>query len=86
MTRDPLNCRELIDFIERYLEGDLPDEQRRVFEDHLAICPYCVDYLASYCTTIRLGRNAYPEDESEIPEDVPRQLVEAVLASRGRGS
>lgn len=82
MTARKLACRELLDFIARYLDGELPEEERRVFEDHLANCPYCVDYLASYRATLRLGRAAYAGDDAEIPGDVPPELVEAIVAAR----
>jgi len=86
MTAAKLNCRELIDFIESYLEGELPEAQRVVFEAHLDVCPYCRDYLESYRATVRLGRRAYPEEGAEAPEDVPRPLIEAILAARARKS
>lgn len=84
MTVRKLKCRELIDFLERYLEGDLPEDERRVFDEHLANCPYCVDYLASYRETLRLGKNAYAGDEAAVGEEVPGELVEAIIAARDR--
>ena len=43
-----MTCRELIDFIMEYLDGELPQEQRSVFEEHLKLCPPCLEYLESY--------------------------------------
>jgi anti-sigma factor RsiW len=78
-----LSCRELIEFLADYLDGELSAAQRVAFEAHLAVCPYCVDYLASYRETIHLGRRALAA-EAEVLEEVPAQLVAAILAARGR--
>jgi anti-sigma factor RsiW len=76
-----LTCRELIDFLAAYLEGELAPEARAAFEAHLSLCPDCVDYLASYRETIRLGKRAC-EPDAELSADVPRELVDAILATR----
>ena len=78
-----LTCRELIDFLAAYLDGELAPEARTVFERHLSLCPNCVDYLASYRETIRLGKQAC-EPDAELPADVPSDLVDAILAARRR--
>jgi len=84
MTARTLSCRDLIEFLARYLDGELPPDERARFDAHLAACPYCVDYLASYRETIRLGREAC-EPDAGPPEDLPPELVDAILASRTRG-
>ena len=78
-----LTCRELIDFLAAYLDGELAPEPRAAFELHLSLCPRCVDYLASYRETIRLGKQAC-EPGAELPADVPSDLVDAILAARRR--
>jgi anti-sigma factor RsiW len=76
-----LTCRELIDFLAAYLDDELASAARADFEAHLSLCPHCVDYLASYRETIRLGKQAC-EPDVELPADVPRELVDAILAAR----
>ncbi len=76
-----LTCRELIDFLATYLDGELAPEPRAAFEAHLAVCPNCVNYLAGYRETIRLGKRAF-DPEGELPSDVPSELVDAILAAR----
>ena len=83
MERPVLSCRELIDFLAAYLDGELAPETRADFDRHLSLCPSCVDYLASYRETIRLGKRAC-EPDAELPADVPSELVDAILASRRR--
>jgi anti-sigma factor RsiW len=76
-------CRELIDFLAAYLDGELAPEVRAAFDTHLSLCPDCVAYLASYRETIRLGKQAC-EPDGELPADVPGELVDAILAARRR--
>jgi len=84
MTARTLNCRELIEFLAAYLDGELAPEERAAFEIHLSLCPYCVDYLATYRKTIHLGKQALA-GEAEILQEVPAELVGAILAARQRG-
>ena len=81
--RPLLTCRELIDFIGAYLDDELSEAERERFEDHLAVCPSCVDYLASYRETVRLEAAALGRDD-EPPVDVPEELVRAILGARRR--
>ena len=75
-----ITCRELIEFLDDYVAGALPSDRRRAFEEHLALCPDCVNYLESYRLTIDLGRKALLDDEALAT--VPEGLVRAILASR----
>ena len=45
-------CNELVGVITDYLDGVLPELDRRRFEAHLARCPYCVRYLEQMRETI----------------------------------
>jgi len=83
VERPVLTCRELIEFLAAYLDDELPAETRADFERHLSLCPPCVDYLAGYRETIRLGREAC-EPEGSVPSDVPAELVAAILSARRR--
>ena len=78
-----ITCQEFIDFIARYLDAELPDAEKRSFEEHVSECPPCLDYLKTYQTTVELASQCDPE--GELPADVPEDLVQAVLAARSRG-
>lgn len=82
-----MTCKELVDFLDDYLEGALPEGQRCTFEHHLGDCPPCHDYLDSYRRTVAAARAALDPDGVEpVPAgDVPPQLIEAILRAR-RGS
>jgi anti-sigma factor RsiW len=51
-TRKPLICREAVEAVTAYLEGQLPPRERARFERHLAGCPHCTAYLEQIRETI----------------------------------
>ena len=74
-------CREIADFLMAYVDGELPEQQRSVFEVHIEACPCCKNYVASYRTTVSLGRSLCDDDEHDT-SDLPDELIQAVLAAR----
>lgn len=85
MTERPyITCRELISFIAAYLDGTLGGEELREFERHLAVCPSCVAYLASYRETIRIAK-ATETAPALLRDEAPAELIEAILAATVRG-
>jgi anti-sigma factor RsiW len=79
-----LTCRELIEFLKAYLDGELPAPERRTFDAHLDACPPCRDYLHSYRETVTLTADAFCGPDEGVPDEVPEELVRAVLAARPR--
>ena len=77
-----MTCREFIEFLWRYLSEELSTEERAKFERHLAACAKCVRYLQSYQETVRLGTAVFDHPEDPVSDDVPEELVQAILASR----
>jgi anti-sigma factor RsiW len=85
-SRPYITCREVLDFIMAYLDGELSTEQRHEFDRHLGVCPSCVNYLETYKATILLGKRAMCEDEPAASGDIPESLIQAVRAARLRGA
>ena len=79
-----MNCREMSDFLMGYISDELPTEQRAEFDRHLVDCSPCVHYLRSYEETIRLGKCLCDDPEGALPEDVPENLIQAILAARAK--
>ncbi len=79
-----LTCRELEGFMVDYLEDTLPKGQRRKFDRHLRLCRDCRRYLEAYKRTITLSQAACQDPDAPIPEDVPEELVQAILAARDK--
>ena len=80
--RGMITCREFEEFILGYLDGELPARQARIFEWHLRICRECREYLAAYRRTIAVGKAALGPADDRLPDDVPEDLIKAILDSR----
>ena len=79
-----MTCREFVEFLMAYLGGGLSPADRAAFEEHLAECPDCVNYLHTYQQTIRLSKAVCCRPDDSLPEGVPERLIRAILAARGR--
>ena len=82
MTRK-LTCRELIDFLDDYVEQRLAAPERERFDDHLGRCIPCQRYLRGYQGTLRAVALACGP-EAAPPSEVPNELISAILAARQR--
>ena len=47
-------CREVVEILNDYLEGELPEAERVRVEDHLGGCEGCTTILDEFRETIRL--------------------------------
>jgi anti-sigma factor RsiW len=78
-----LTCREVVDFLLDYLDGDLPEGVVRQFERHLAGCRDCANFLTTYRATIALAGSAmHACDGDAADEQFPEDLVVAILEAR----
>ena len=77
-----VTCRELVELLADYLDGELAPEVRETFDDHLARCPSCVSYLNSYRTTLAVTKAAFKDPGMAGLDDVPEDLLRAILAAR----
>ena len=70
MTNDlvQLSCQELVELVTDYLEGALPEEERRRFEQHVGPCDGCREYVEQMRTTIELAGRLEPETLSPEAE------------------
>ena len=78
-----MTCRELVDFLMDYLEGELPEDQRAEFERHMEDCPPCLVYLETYEEAVRLGKDVCRDEEALT--EAPEELVQAILQVREQG-
>ena len=74
-----LNCREFEEFIDDYIGGKLPTSVRSKVYLHLLACGDCRSYISAYKRSIELGKALCDKLDSEIPEDVPDELISIVL-------
>ena len=48
-----LTCQELVELVTAYREGALPEDERRRFDAHLAMCPPCTVYVEQLALTVQ---------------------------------
>ena len=69
-----MNCRQVVELMTDYLEGNLNARDRGRFEEHIAGCDGCRAYLAQLRTTRDVvGKMA----DEPMPASVERDLIEA---------
>ncbi|MBI3182394.1 MAG: zf-HC2 domain-containing protein [Myxococcales bacterium] len=73
-------CRDSIDLLQRFLDGEMPEEERHRLKEHLDACPPCVDFLRTYRATPGLCRKAMVD---QMPRELSKQLT-AFLRQRLR--
>jgi anti-sigma factor RsiW len=70
-NRKKLVCRELVELVTDYLDGNLSRRDRARFDAHIAGCTNCTRYLEQFRETIRLTgalreSDVSPEAEAEL--------------------
>jgi anti-sigma factor RsiW len=70
-SRD-LACQELVELVTDYLEEALSDDERARFEQHLAICGGCREYVKEIRSTIQVSREL---SQDALPPNVREELL-----------
>jgi anti-sigma factor RsiW len=81
---DPSRCRDLLERLSLYIDGDLKGAARRSLVNHLRRCPCCDEFARSLQRTVRLCQNA---GKRRLPPDVrarARARIEHLMASSHR--
>jgi predicted anti-sigma-YlaC factor YlaD len=69
-----LSCKEVVELVTAYLEGVLESSEHLAFDEHLAECEACGEYLEQMRQTVRLtGRLR----EESLPPELRDELVSA---------
>mgnify|MGYP000016920581 CR=1 FL=1 len=74
-------CKECLELLHDYLEGELNPEVNASLEEHLEDCPPCIAFVNTYKSTTRLSRTALKSNE--IPDIVKERLKEFVDKKKG---
>jgi|YNPNPStandDraft_1061719.scaffolds.fasta_scaffold00937_5 anti-sigma factor RsiW len=65
------SCRAIVEVLCDYIEGELPPEEERELDSHMADCPPCLSFLKTYRKTTEICRSLSPE---EIPAELKERL------------
>jgi anti-sigma factor RsiW len=78
-----LSCRELVELVTEYLEGQLPLDERSRFEQHLGECAGCRIYLSQMRQVLETAGEL--TEESVAPEAKTSLLAAFRDWKRGSG-
>ena len=73
-------CVSGVELLMEYLEGALAPDVRAAIEAHVAACPRCEAFIASYREMPHIMRGA---TTIEMPADLEASLLAALRAARG---
>lgn len=82
-----ITCKHLIDTLDEYLSGTLPEAARSSLDQHFAACPPCRAYVDQYRKTVEALKAARTSVEMTGAGalTLPPELVKAILAAREAG-
>ena len=69
-------CKECLDLLCDYLEGELDESTSSSLERHFDDCPPCIAFFKTYKATTKVFRDSL--GTIEIPSEVQKKLVEFV--------
>jgi anti-sigma factor RsiW len=72
------NCKDSIDLLLEYLDGEVTPEVKKHLEDHLQGCAPCEEFLKQYKETGSLCRKAL---RARMPREVADKLTSFLRAS-----
>ncbi len=81
MATHDITCREVVEVVTDFLEGQLPVARRDLFERHMAMCTWCQTYLEQMRETLAAAGRLRDDD---VPEPLVDSLALAFRAERGR--
>jgi anti-sigma factor RsiW len=77
-----ITCARFDEFVIDYYEDRLSPNEKAIFEWHLKMCRDCRSYLAAYRRAIETGKKLFQAPAASVPDTVPEDLVQAILATR----
>lgn len=78
--KEDISCKELIELIVDYLEGNLDPEASKEFDFHIKDCIDCYAFLNTYKKTVSLSAQLPCED---IPEELRIRLTAFLEKKKG---
>ena len=66
-------CKQSIDLLREYLDGELPEGEATALREHLEACPPCLEFMRSYQATPTLCKAALAR---QMPQQLAAKLTE----------
>jgi len=72
-------CEQVAALVLAYLNDELSPRRKRDFQQHLKICPDCVNFLKTYKKTIQATGTLYPDEMPSKVRDSIWQFISRKL-------
>ena len=69
-------CKECLDLLYDYIEGNLDSETTKSLKEHFEDCPPCISFLNTYKSTTKICRETL--NQIEVPEAVRSTLLKVL--------
>tara|TARA_Y100001960_G_C13916770_1_gene468003 strand:+ start:178 stop:417 length:240 start_codon:yes stop_codon:yes gene_type:complete len=69
-------CKECLDLLCDYLEGELDYDTAASLEQHFEDCPPCINFFKTYKTTTKICRESL--GNAQIPSEVQNKLLDFI--------
>lgn len=66
-----VTCEDAIEVLSDYVDGQMDGSTKAAFQAHFADCPPCLDFLATFKTTLVVSKKVCDE---QIPDEVRTRL------------
>ena len=73
-----MNCKEILNILSDYVDGELAYEQCNRIQEHLKECPGCREFVETFRRSLEIARDL---DEKHPPEDVCLSVLQAFRKS-----
>ena len=70
-----MNCLDYVDLISDYIENDLPEEEKSLFEEHFSGCEDCKSFLRSFQSSLEVVEYLKNEPCPPIVEQKLQQMI-----------
>jgi anti-sigma factor (TIGR02949 family) len=71
------SCKESVDVLQKFLDGELAEDEESHLREHFQACPPCVDFLRTYKATSGLCKRALAK---QMPQELTDKLKDFLRA------
>ena len=82
LSGDMFTCKDSIDSLVHFLDGELSPEDEEHLQEHLGGCPPCVDFVNTYRATSGMCRKALVKSMPAEVGDRLQAFLRAKLAAK----
>jgi anti-sigma factor (TIGR02949 family) len=75
MQDSKYECKDVVELLSEYIDGECSSKDRDLIEAHLADCPNCITFVNTFRKSISMAKNLLYID---IPEDLRERLHKAL--------